>query len=154
MAAGYQSHLGSLEYAGCTLVFNSNVTEEQNVAAVPIKRAVQKGGKLVVIDPREVELTRSADIWLRPAPGSELLLLGGFLRSIIDQGLERTDWLEEHCESTATLEYALRNLDLDEVALATNVSLERMREAARLFAQAESGAIVYGLDNIAPDLQA
>ena len=142
-----------LEYAGCTLVFNSNVTEEQNVAAVPIKRAVQKGGKLVVIDPREVELTRSADIWLRPAPGSELLLLGGFLRSIIDQGLERADWLEEHCESTATLEYALRNLDLDEVVLATNVSLERIAEAARLFAQAESGAIVYGLDNIDSDLQ-
>ena len=142
-----------LEQAGCTLVFNTNVTEEQNVAAVPIKRAAQKGGKLVVIDPREVELTRYADIWLRPAPGSELLLLGGILRSIVDLGLEQTDWLEEHCENPATLQYALRGMDLDEVVRATNVSLDSMNEAARLFAGADGGAIVYGLDNVAEDLQ-
>ena len=142
-----------LEQAGCTLVFNTNVTEEQNVAAVPIKRAAQKGGKLVVIDPREVELTRYADIWLRPTPGSELLLLGGILRSIVDQGLEQTDWLEEHCENPATLQYALRGMDLDEVVRVTNVSLDSMNEAARLFARADGGAIVYGLDNVAEDLQ-
>ena len=142
-----------LEQAGCTLVFNTNVTEEQNVVAVPIKRAVQKGAKLVVIDLREVELTRYADIWLRPVPGSELLLLGGILRSIVDQGLEQADWLEEHCESPATLRYALHNLDMDGVAIATNVSVDQIEEAARLYAQAQGGAIVYGLDNVTQDLQ-
>ena len=142
-----------LEQAGCTLVFNTNVTEEQNVVAVPIKRAVRNGAKLVVVDPREVELTRYADLWLRPAPGTELLLLGGILRSIVDQGLEQTDWLEENCESQATLRYALHNLDMDDVTAATNVSLEHIAEAARLYAQAQGGAIVYGLDNVPGDLQ-
>jgi formate dehydrogenase alpha subunit len=142
-----------LERAGCALVFNTNVTEAQNVVAVPIKRAVRNGSKLVVVDPREVELTRYADVWLRPSPGSELLLLGGILRSIIDQGLEQTDWMEEQCESPATLRYALNNLDLDEVSAATNVSLDQIAEAARLYAQAQGGAIVYGLDNIPGDLQ-
>ena len=66
-----------LEQAGCILVFNSNVTEEHNVVGVPIKRAARKDTKLVVIDPREVELTRYADVWLRPVPGTELMLLGG-----------------------------------------------------------------------------
>ena len=142
-----------LENAGCTLVFNTNVTEAQNVVAVPIKRAVRNGAKLVVVDPREVELTRYADVWLRPAPGSELLLLGGILRSIIDQGLEQADWLEENCESTATLRYALHNLDMNDVSTATSVSPDQIAEAARLYAQAQGGAIVYGLDNIQSGLQ-
>ena len=142
-----------LEQAGCILVFNSNVTEEHNVVGVPIKRAARKDTKLVVIDPREVELTRYADVWLRPVPGTELMLLGGVLRSVIDQGLENTGWLEERCESPATLYYALRNLDMDEVSRVTHVSLEQISQAARLYGEADAGAIVYALDNVAEALQ-
>ena len=139
-----------LEQAGCILSFNNNCTEEQNVLAVPIKRAARKDAKLVVIDSREVELTRYAHLWLRPAPGTELLLLGGILRSILDQGLERGDWLAENCESPATLHYALGSLDMDEVAASTGVAVGDIAEAARLYAGADAGAVVYGLDNI-PD---
>ena len=139
-----------LEQAGCILSFNNNSTEEQNVLAVPIKRAARKDAKLVVIDSREVELTRYAHLWLRPAPGAELLLLGGILRSILDQSLDREDWLSQNCESPATLHYALESLDLDEVAATTSVSREDIAEAARLYAGADAGAVVYGLDNI-PD---
>ena len=136
-----------LEQAGAILVFNANVTEEQNVAAVPIKRAARKQAQLIVIDSREVELTRYARLWLRPAPGAELLLLGGLLRSVLDQGLADEAWLAENCESPATLNYALRSLDLDEVAAQTGVSAADIAAAARLYAQANAGAIVYGLDN-------
>ena len=139
-----------LEQAGCILSFNNNATEEQNVLAVPIKRAARNNAKLVVIDSREVELTRYAHLWLRPVPGTELLLLGGILRSILDQGLEREEWLAENCESPATLHYALGSLDMDEVAATTGVSVEDMAEAARLYAGADAGAVVYGLDNV-PD---
>ena len=139
-----------LEEADCILSFNNNATEEQNVLAVPIKRAARKNAKLVVIDSREVELTRYAHLWLRPAPGTELLLLGGILRSILDQGLEREEWLAENCESPATLHYALRSLDMNEVEATTGVSAEDIAEAARLYAGAEAGSVVYGLDNI-PD---
>ena len=142
-----------LEQAGCILAFNANATEEQNVAAVPIKRAARKNTKLVVIDSREVELTRYAHLWLRPVPGTELLLLGGLLRRILDQGLERQEWLAENCESTATLQYALNSLEMDEVARITQVSTEDISEAARLYAQADAGALVYGLDNISPAQQ-
>ncbi|MCI0786155.1 MAG: molybdopterin-dependent oxidoreductase [Chloroflexi bacterium] len=142
-----------LERAGCILVFNANVTEEHNVAAVPIKRAARQNTKLVVIDPREVELTRYADLWLRPLPGTELLLLGGILKSLMDQGLEQTEWLDQHCESPATLQYALHNLDMEQISSETQVSQESIAEAARLYGQAEAGAIVYALDNVARELQ-
>ena len=137
-----------LEQSGCILAFNTNVTEQQNVVAVPIKRAARKNTKLVVIDSREVELTRYAHMWLRPVPGTELTLLAGVLRSIVDQGLEREEWLEENCESPATLRYALRSREIDEISETTQVSAGDIAEAARLFAQADSGSVVYGLDNI------
>jgi formate dehydrogenase alpha subunit len=142
-----------LENAGCILVFNSNITEEHNVVGVPIKKASRKDTDLVVIDAREVELTRYARLWLRPAPGTELLLLGGILKSLVDQGLEQTKWLEENCESPATLHYALHALDLEEVSHLTHVSQSDITEAARLYGQADAAAIVYALDNVPADLQ-
>ena len=147
-AAGTNS-IWELEQAGCVLAFNTNITEEQNVVAVPIKRAARKSTKLVVIDSREVELTRYAHLWLRPAPGTELTLLAGLLRSVLDQGLENQEWLDENCESPATLHYALRSREMDEIARETQVSAEDIAEAARLFGQAGAGSIVYGLDNVA-----
>jgi predicted molibdopterin-dependent oxidoreductase YjgC len=107
---------------------------------------------LIVIDPREVELTRYADSWLRPVPGTELLLLGGILKSVVDQGLEQAQWMEENCEEPATLHYSLHSIDMDQVTRVTQVSPEAIAEAARMFGQAEGGAIVYALDNIPEDL--
>jgi predicted molibdopterin-dependent oxidoreductase YjgC len=80
-----------------------------------------------------------------------LTLLAGVLRSIVDQGLEREEWLEENCESPATLRYALRSREMDEISETTQVSAEDIAEAARLFAQADSGSVVYGLDNVPPE---
>ena len=146
--AGATNSIWDLEQAGCIVVFNSNVTEEHNVVGVPIKRAARKDAKLVVIDSREVELTRYAHVWLRPAPGTEQLLLGGLLKSVIDQGFQKDDWLAENCESPATLQYALSALDLDEIAKTTQVDAADIAEAARLYGEAETGALVYALDNI------
>ena len=150
--AGATNPIWDLEQSGCILVFSSNVTEEHNVVGVPIKRAARKDTKLVVIDSREVELTRYAHIWLRPAPGTEQLLLGGLLKSVIDQGFQKDDWLAENCESPATLQYALSALDLDEIANTTQVGAADIAEAARLYGEAETSALVYALDNIQPRL--
>ena len=142
-----------LEQSNCILVFNSNLTEDNNVLALPLKAAARKGASLVVIDAREVELTRFADLWLRPAPGSELLLLGGILQEVLNQGFDRKDWVEEHCEDPATLLYYLQNLDLSEVAAAAQVPPEAITEAARLYGQADKAAICFALDNIDRELQ-
>ena len=142
-----------LAQAGSILVFNSNLTEEQNVVGIPIKQAARKETKLVVIDSREVELTRYAHVWLRPVPGTELLLLGGLLSALIEEGLEDEEWLAENCESPAALLYALHSLDMDEVSRITGVSLDAIADAARAYGEAASGSIVYGLDNLPADLQ-
>jgi len=146
--AGATNPIWDLEQSGCIIVFNSNVTEEHNVVGVPIKRATRKSTKLVVIDSREVELTRYAHVWLRPAPGTEQLLLGGLLKSVVDQGFQKGEWLAENCESPATLLYALSALDLSDISRITQVDTSDIAEAARLYGEADASALVYALDNI------
>ena len=95
---GYQAStnpIWDLEGSKCFLVVSSNVTEEQTVAAVPIKKAVKGGASLIVIDPRETELTRYATRWLRPVPGTETALIGGMLRVIFDESLDDHEFLAE-----------------------------------------------------------
>ena len=141
--------LAELENVGCVLVVNSNTTEEHNIAAIPIKKAHKAGGKLIVVDTREVELSRYADLWLRPYPGTELALVGGMLRAILDEGLQDDAFIAEHSGGLDALRESLAGYTLDAVADATGVVADKIAAAARAFAQAGSAAIVYALDNVA-----
>ena len=142
-----------LESSSCILAFNTNITEEHNVAAVPIKRAVKGDTRLIVIDPREVELTRYAHLWLRPRPGTELLVLGGLLKVIIEESLIQKEWIEEHCQGHEALIQAVGSIDLEVVAQTTGVSKENMEEAARVYATSGASSILYALDNVAEEIQ-
>ena len=141
--------LQELEQAGCVLVVNSNITEEHNVAAVPIKKGRRAGTlKLIVVDTREVELTRHADVWLRPYPGTEVTLVGGLLRVIADEALEDKEFVAEQCRGWDELIHALGHVDLRRVEEATGVPQEAIQEAARLFATRRPGGVLYALDNV------
>ena len=148
---GATNSIWDLEKAGCILVFNTNVTESHNVVGVPIKRASRNGTPLIVIDTREVELTRYADLWLRPVPGTELLLLGAILKQMFQADLVDAEWLAEHADSYDTLVYELERLSDDMVA-ATAVPLEDIARAARMYGEADTSAIVYGLDNLPSEI--
>ena len=137
-----------LEGSACFLVVSSNVTEEQNVVAVPVKKAIKNGASLIVIDQRETELTRYAKIWLRPRPGSENALIGGLVRVIIDESLDDHDFLADSCDNVDELRNGLWAFDLLKVERATGIPQARIREAARLFASAKPAAVLYGLETV------
>ena len=144
---GATNSIWDLRNSDCILVFNTNLTESHNVVGVPIKQAAREGTPLIVIDPSEVELTRYASQWLRPVPGSELLLVGAILKTVLDEGLVDGQWIAEHVEDYDTLAYELEQID--EAAIAsTGVPAEDIAQAARVFSTAGNSAIVYGLDNI------
>jgi len=153
VGAGTNS-LWELEKAECVIVFAANVTEQHNVAALPIKRAIKNGGKLIVIDPRETEITRHANLWLKVKPGSELLLLGAILKVILDKGWANSEWIDKNCIGLAELKTSLDLLDIDDVVLKSGVDLGQIEKVANVFAACKSASIVYGLDNIESSLQA
>jgi len=142
-----------LEKSECFLVVSSNVTEEQNVAAVPVKKAVKQGSSLIVIDQRETELTRYATIWLRPKTGSETALIGGMIRVIVDESLDDHDFLADRCENVKALKDSLWSFDLIRVESATGIPQERIQEAARLLARSGTCAILYALETLEPELR-
>ncbi len=142
-----------LENSSCFLVVSSNMTEEQNVAAVPIKKAVKTGASLIVIDQRETELTRYANMWLRPNPGSETTLIGGMLRVIIDESLDDHEFVADSCENLDDLRNALWAFDLIKIERITGIPQSQIQEAARLFASNKPGAILYALETLVPELR-
>ena len=149
---GYAASTNSiwdLEEAKCILAVDANITEEHNVVGVPIKRAAKKGAKLIVIDSREVELTRYAQLWLRPRPGTTLTVLAGMLRYILDdQALTNTAFIQERCHGLEELRASLQPFTMEHVAQVTGVPEQQLQDAARIYATSGASAILYALDNV------
>ena len=134
--------------SGCVMVVSANITEEQNVLAVPIKQAVRRGSqKLIVLDSRETELTRYADIWARPYPGTDLALLAGILKVTIEEGLVDYEFIKDRCEGFDDLVSSLSTFDINAVEKETGVSASEVRKIAYLYSQSETSVIAYALDN-------
>jgi formate dehydrogenase alpha subunit len=146
---GATGTLQELDQARTVLVVNSNTTEDHNVAAVPIKQGIKAGSlQLIIIDPREVELTRHAAIWLRPYPGTEAALIAGLLHVIVEEGLQNEQFIRENCEGWESIENVIGTFNPSYVARITSVPEDQITQAARLIGQQDPVAFIYGLDNI------
>ena len=138
-----------LENSARFLVVSSNMTEEQNVVAVPIKKAVSQGtATLIVIDQRETELVRHAKVWLRPKPGSESTLICGMIRVILDESIDDHDFLADSCENPGDFRSAVWGYDLIQVERITGVPQDQIQRAAREFASGDPAAILYALETL------
>jgi len=131
--------------AGCILSIGSNTTETHPVIGFEVKKAVRRGTKLIVANPREIELVRYADLWLSHRPGTDVALLMGMMRVIVDEGLLDSAFIEERCENFDAFKQSLKNFDLDVVEQITGVPIAKIVEAARLYATNKPSAILYAM---------
>ena len=129
------------------LVMTTNLTEEQGVVGVPIKKAVKAGAKLVVIDSRETELTRQAKVWLRPKPGTEAILVAGIIRVILDESLDDHDFLAEQCDNLSEFKNNIWSYDLVKVSEITAIAQNEIQNAARIIANSKPCSFIYGMDS-------
>ncbi|MGQ9675986.1 MAG: molybdopterin-dependent oxidoreductase [Chloroflexota bacterium] len=134
-AVGATGAIADVDKAGCLLVLGTNVTETHTVLGLQIKRAVRQGAKLILVDPRETPLARFAELWLRPRPGTDGVLINGLLRVIVEEGLADEGYLGERCEGLGELQASLARYTLSYVSAATGVAEDRIALAARLFAK-------------------
>jgi len=131
--------------AACILATGTNTTATHPVIGLEIVRAVNQGGKLIVANPREIELVRFADLWLSQRPGSDVALLMGMMRVIVDEGLLDSSFIEERCENFESFAESLKGFDLDFVERVTGVSGEKVAEAARMYATNKPAALLYAM---------
>ncbi len=131
--------------SACILAIGTNTPETHPVTALEITRAGRNGGKLIVADPREISLSRRADVWLRQRPGTDVALLMGMMRVIVDEGLQDTAFIEARCENFEAFRESLKAFDLDTVAQITGVPGEAIAEAARIYATSKPATILYAM---------
>ncbi len=131
--------------AACILAIGSNTTAAHPVIGLEVKRAVRQGAKLIVVNPREIDLCRYADLWLQHRPGSDVALLMGMMRVIVDEGLLDQAFIEERCENFDAFRDSLQNFDLDFVERVSGVPQSLIIEAARLYATHKPASILYAM---------
>ncbi len=129
--------------AACILAIGTNTTQAHPVIGLRIKAAVRNGAKLIVINPKEIDLCRSADIFLQPKPGTDVALLMGLMRVIVDEGLIDSDFIEKRCEGFDAFKESLEAFNLEFVKQTTGVPKEKIVQVARTFAGQKPGSILY-----------
>jgi formate dehydrogenase alpha subunit len=137
--------ISEIKDAACILLIGSNPSAGHPVIALEIKKAVRNGGRLIIANPREIELCKYADIWLRLHPGSDVALLMGMMKIILDENLADLTFVGGCCDNFDIFRESLKNFDMDFVEKITGVPRKTIAEAAQLYATCKPATTIYCL---------
>jgi len=129
--------------AACIMAIGTSTTEAHPIIGYQVKRAVRQGSKLIVANPQEVPLVHFADIFLQIKPGSDVALLMGMARAIIEEGLHDEKYIEERCENFDQFKQSLEEYTPEHVSDITGIPWEKIVEAARMYAENDPASILY-----------
>ncbi len=151
-SAGTQE-FSSVMKADVVMVVGANPTEGHPVFASQLKRRLREGAKLIVVDPRVISLVRTphiqADYHLQLRPGTNVALMNALAHVVVTEGLAREPYIHDRCEAESYQKWqafvAHADRSPEATTATTGVPADLVRGAARLYAQANNGAIYYGL---------
>lgn len=140
------NYTGDFEQSNAFFIIGSNTLEQHPIIGYKIRKVMrEKGAKLVVADPREVPLTRIADIHLKIKPGSNIAILNGLMKVILDEDLWDKEYVQERTEGFEDLKAMLDKVAPEWVAEITGVPWEQVQEAARMIAVNKPCALMYAM---------
>jgi formate dehydrogenase alpha subunit len=143
--SGTTNYLSDLEQSELILVIGTDPSSSAPAVGYALKRAVkQRGVKLLLIDPRQTKLSLFAHLWLRPEAGTDVALINGMAKVIIDEGLLDEEFVARRTDNFEAFEESLKKYTLEYVGKNTGIKGQEIRAAARLYAEAGRAAIVYG----------
>lgn len=131
-----------MEDAGCIMLFGYNPAASHPIVARRIVRAKEKGAKIIVVDPREIETARIADIYLRINNGSNLAFLNAFANVIVEEGLVDKEFVAEHTTGFDEWYEVIKKYTPENTQDITGIDPEKLREAARMYATSEKGSVL------------
>ncbi len=138
--------IGEIKDANCIFVIGSNTSENHPVIALQVKAAVkQKKARLIVADPRRIDLVDYAYLWLQHKPGTDVALINGMLNVIISRGWLNKAFVDERTEGFEALADSVKEFTPEAVGKITGVSAKDIVEAARLYAQSSHSSILYAM---------
>ncbi|MBW2122423.1 MAG: molybdopterin-dependent oxidoreductase, partial [Deltaproteobacteria bacterium] len=128
----------------CIMLWGTNPEATNVVEYEEISNAAQRGTKIIVVDPLENGLTKRADLWIRPRPGTDLALCLGIINVVINEGLYDRDFVDTWTTGFAELEAHVQEYPPRRVAEITWVAEEAIRRAALLYAKERPAYIAWG----------
>jgi predicted molibdopterin-dependent oxidoreductase YjgC len=134
-----------LEGANCILVTGSNTTEGHPIIGAHIMRAREKGAHLIVVEPREIQLTRVADMHLRQRSGTDVAWINAMIHVILSEGLEDKPFISARTEGIEELRTSVADYTPERAEQISGIPAEQIVQAARMYAAAEAGSIVYAM---------
>lgn len=124
-------------------VIGSNTTETHPIIGLKMKKAFRRGARLIVADPRKIDLVRFAHLWLRQKPGTDVALLNSIMHVILREGLEDREFINNRTEDFEKFRDSLAEFTPEFGEKITGVPKEKIIEAALLYGNAERPGIYY-----------
>ncbi len=144
-AGAMTNSIPEIRDADFLFVTGSNTTEAHPIIAMEMKRAVRRGARLAVADPRKIWLTEIADWHLQLKPGTDVWLLNALAHVIVSEGLENRAWIEANTENYEAVRDTVLRYPPEEAEKVTGVPAAMIREVARAYAATEKAGIYYTL---------
>jgi formate dehydrogenase alpha subunit len=137
--------IAEIEDAGCVFIIGSNTTACHPLIARRVIRAKEKGAKLIVADPRNIQLSRFADVAVNHRLGSDVALLNGMMHIIIKNGWHAEDYIASRTEGYDALEEMVSRFTPEKVQAITGVDPGDLEEMTRLYATHPPGSLLYAM---------
>ncbi len=138
--------IAEMENLDVFIVTGSNTTETHPVISNFLKRAIrQNGAKLIVVDPRQIEMTNFATHWLRQNPGTDVAVFQAMAHVVVQEKLYNPNFIAQRTEGFEDYLESLEAYTPEWAESVSGVPARSIREAARLYAGAERSAIYWGM---------
>ncbi len=137
--------IADIETAEVFLVTGSNTTDNHPIIGHGVRRALARGAKLVVFEPRRIPLTSLADVWCRMRPGTDVAWINGLMHVIIAEDLQDKKFVAERTEGFAEVKATVEKYTPEYVSKITGVDPEDIQAAARLYASGKPASILYSM---------
>jgi len=136
---------GEFENARLFFLIGTNMTEAHPVASYFVKRALKKGAKLIVADPRKHALARKADIFAQIKVGSDIAFLNGIMNILISENLYDKRFVEENCEDFEALKSTVMEYPPQRASEISGVPVELLHEIAKTMSSIKPAMLCYTL---------
>ena len=127
------------------MLVGSNPEEAHPVIGMQIRQAVQRGCKLIVVDPRDIDLAKKADVHIKIRPGTNVAFANGIMNIIIEEGLQDMDFINSRTEGYEEIKEIVKDYTPEKVARICHIDEADLRKAAIMYAKAEKAPILYCL---------
>jgi len=138
--------IDEIRHAGCIFVIGSNTTEAHPVIGLAIKDAVKNhGARLIVADPRGIDLVRFAEVHLAQKPGTDVALINAMMHVILAENLQARSFIKDRTENFEAMEAVVTDFTPEKAEAITTVPADLIRQAARAYAGAAASSIIYSM---------